>query len=98
MSLWAPAKSWKNLVSMCSEKPGHLVFPFIIIMSYLILATECDYHTGNDEASGQQEDMCALEVMVNTIASAGGLLSYTTPCLPQEVTTILNYIAMNSWF
>lgn len=82
---------------MCSEKPGHLVFPFIIIMSYLILEAECDYHTGN-EAEEQQENLCALEVMVNTIASAGGLLSYTTPCLPQEVTTILNFIAMNSWF
>lgn len=70
-SLWAPAKSWKNLVSRCSEKPGHLVFPFIIMMSYLILATECGYHRGNDEAEGQQEDMCALEVMVSTIASAG---------------------------
>ena len=41
------------------------------MMSYLILATECGYHRGNDEAEGQQEDMCALEVMVSTIASAG---------------------------
>lgn len=41
--------NWKNLVSVFSEKPDDLVFPFLIVMSYLILAKECDNHTGKDE-------------------------------------------------